>query len=84
VELESDELHPVSTTYQWAANGALREADNEAAVRLAERGIAAAPWPDHPCTTGCWWILILAYLASGPDDAASSRHGTSPRSNPRS
>jgi hypothetical protein len=70
LELESDELHPASTTYAWAAKGALDASENEAAASLAERGIAAAPRPDHPCAAGCWTHLIVAHLASGRPDAA--------------
>jgi hypothetical protein len=68
--LDSDDLHPASATYEWAASEALSEGDDAAAVRLAERGIDAAPWPDHPCAAGCWRVLIIAHLASGRPDAA--------------
>jgi predicted ATPase len=70
LELESAGVHPASATYQWAANGALNEGENEAAARFAERGINAAPGLDHPCTAGCWWALVVAHLASGRHDAA--------------
>jgi hypothetical protein len=71
LELQSDELHPASTiTYQWAASGALLASENETAARLAERGINAAPWPDHPCTAECWGFLVIAHIASGQHHAA--------------
>jgi hypothetical protein len=78
LELESAGLHPASTTYQWAAKGALDASENEAAARLAERGIAAAPRPDHPGAAGCWTLLIVAHIASGHPDAAiePARHLT--------
>jgi hypothetical protein len=69
--LECDELHPASTiTYQWAANGALLASENETGAGLAERGIDAAPWPDHPCTAECWSFLVIARIAAGRPDAA--------------
>jgi predicted ATPase len=70
LKLDSDDLHPASATYEWAASEALNEGDAAAAVRLAERGIDLAPWPDHPCAAGCWRALIMAHLASGRPDAA--------------
>jgi predicted ATPase len=70
VELESAGLHPAGTTYTWAADGAYQAGENEAAVRFAERGIAAAPGPDHPGAAGCWTALIAAHLASGRPDRA--------------
>jgi predicted ATPase/class 3 adenylate cyclase len=78
LELESAGLHPASTTYAWAAKGALDASENQAAAGLAERGIAAAPQPDHPGAAGCWTLLIVAHLASGRPDAAiePARHLT--------
>jgi predicted ATPase/class 3 adenylate cyclase len=70
LKLDSDDLHPASATYEWAASEALNEGENDAAVRLAERGIDAAPRPDHPCAAGCWRALIVAHIASGRHDAA--------------
>jgi predicted ATPase/class 3 adenylate cyclase len=70
LELESDEFHPASATYRWASEWAFKASENEAAIRLAERGIAAAPWPDHPSTAGCWNFVSAAHLASGRPDAA--------------
>jgi hypothetical protein len=64
-------LHPTSATYEWAAIAAIQAGDNDAGVRIAERGIQAAPWSDHPDAAGCWAELILAHLASGRDGAAS-------------
>jgi predicted ATPase/class 3 adenylate cyclase len=70
LELDSDGLHPPSTTYRWAAYGAYQASENEAAVRFAERGIAAAPSPDDPCAAECWGALTVAHIASGRHDAA--------------
>jgi predicted ATPase/class 3 adenylate cyclase len=70
LELESAGLHPASATYSWAARAAVYAGDNETAITLAERGIHAAPWPDHPDTAGCWVWLIMAHLAAGRGDAA--------------
>jgi predicted ATPase/class 3 adenylate cyclase len=70
LELESDESRPASSTYEWAAHGALQASEYEAAVRFAERGIAAASWPDHPSAVGCWCWVCGAHIASGRHDAA--------------
>jgi predicted ATPase len=70
LKLESDNLHPASLTYQWAAVGALNESDNDAGASFGARGVDAAPWPDHSCTAGCWWALVMAHIASGQHDAA--------------
>jgi hypothetical protein len=70
LELESIGLHPASTTYSWAAVAAVYADDNEVGIKLAERGIHAAPWPDHPDTAGCWVWLIMGHLASGRGGAA--------------
>jgi predicted ATPase len=71
VKLEAAGVNPASSTYYWASRGAGRAADNEASIRLAERGIHAAPWPEHPDTAPCWGALIGAHLAAGRSDAAA-------------
>jgi predicted ATPase/class 3 adenylate cyclase len=70
LELESIGLHPNSATYAVAA-GAAGNADNyEGGIGIAERGIRAAPRPDHPDTAGCWFILINNHLGEGSGEAA--------------
>jgi predicted ATPase/class 3 adenylate cyclase len=70
LELESTGLRPASSTYKWASFAAVDAGDIEAAVRLAERGIDAAPWPDHRDAAQCWGDLIRAQLALSRDNAA--------------
>jgi hypothetical protein len=70
VELESVGLRPTTSTYRWASFAAVDAGDDEAAVRLAERGIHAAPRPDHPDAAQCWDVLIRAALALGQGAAA--------------
>jgi predicted ATPase len=70
LELESAGLRPASVTYALAAGAAVNASDNDAGIELAERGIRAAPWPDHPDTARCWWFLVLAHLAAGRGEAA--------------
>jgi predicted ATPase/class 3 adenylate cyclase len=70
LELESAGLHPMSATYFWAAHRATSAGENDAVIAFAERGILAAPWPDHPDAAECWGILIGAYVGSGRDGAA--------------
>jgi predicted ATPase/class 3 adenylate cyclase len=71
VKLEAAGVNPVSSSFYWASRGAGRAADNEASMRLAERGIHAAPWPEHPDAVPCWGALIGAHLAAGRSDAAA-------------
>jgi predicted ATPase/class 3 adenylate cyclase len=70
LELESAERHPASRTYHWAARAATNDGDYEASLALAERGIQAAPWPDHPDASRCWDALIRTHLAAGRAGAA--------------
>jgi predicted ATPase/class 3 adenylate cyclase len=69
LELDSTRLR-ASATYFWAAVAAVSAGDNEVGIMLAERGIHAAPWPDHADTAGCWAYLIMGQLASGRGGAA--------------
>jgi predicted ATPase len=70
VELESVGMHAASATHYWAVLAAVKAGDNETAITLAERGIHAAPRPDHPDSAGCWGFLIVANLAAGRNGAA--------------
>jgi predicted ATPase/class 3 adenylate cyclase len=70
VALESAELHPASATYASANTAANFAGNEETAIKYAERGIQAAPWPDHPDTVRCWMGLIPSYLGAGRDGAA--------------
>jgi predicted ATPase/class 3 adenylate cyclase len=70
LELESAAMHPAVTTYSWAAHEAIIGGDNETAISFAERGIEAAPSPDHPGAARCWAWLALANIASGRRAAA--------------
>ena len=71
LELESAGLHPASATYAWAAHAVIIAGDDDTAITLAERGVRAAPWPDHPDAVGCWWVLFMAHLGSGRERAAA-------------
>jgi predicted ATPase/class 3 adenylate cyclase len=68
--LESVRAQPASATYHWASIGAAAAGDDDAAVSLLERGIDAAPWPDHPDAAGCWGHLIRVHIGAGRGDAA--------------
>jgi predicted ATPase/class 3 adenylate cyclase len=71
VELELEGLHPATTSHYWAAHAAILAGDNhQLAVTFAERGIHAAPTPDHADAAGCWGFLIGAHVAAGRADAA--------------
>ena len=71
LELEAVGLTPASATYAAAAHDNLQTGDHEACIRLAERGIRAAPWPDHPGAAGCWSVTIIAHLHAGREGAAA-------------
>jgi hypothetical protein len=45
--------------------------DNDAGIDFAERGIRAAPWPDHPDTAWRWLTLIIAHNSAGREHAAA-------------
>jgi hypothetical protein len=70
LELESVGQHPASGTYHWAARGATVAGDYAAAIAWAERGIQAAPWPDHADAAECWGALIVGHLGLGRAGAA--------------
>jgi predicted ATPase/class 3 adenylate cyclase len=70
LELESMGMRVASTTFRWAAERATLRGDNQAGIAIAQRGIDAAPWPDHPDTAGCWFCLVMASVASGQSHAA--------------
>ena len=71
LELASAGLHPASATHARAAFAALQAGETEPAITFAERGLRAAPSPDHPDAASCWWVLILAYLGCGREGAAA-------------
>jgi hypothetical protein len=71
LDLEADGLRPATTTFAAAAFDNLQAADHEACIRLAERGIRAAPWPEHPDAAGCWLVMIIAHLHAGREAAAA-------------
>jgi hypothetical protein len=70
LDLESAGRHPACATFRWAHLASVAAGDNEAAITVLERGIRAAPGPDHPDTVGCWVGLIMTNVASGRDRAA--------------
>jgi predicted ATPase/class 3 adenylate cyclase len=63
-------------TYAWAARAAMARGDSDGCMALAERGIDAAPSPDHPEAAACWGWLVNAHVSAGRGGATAepARH----------
>ena len=63
-------------TFAVAARFAAQFGDADEAERLAQAGIAAAPYPTHPSTSGCHWGYAVAAWYTGRSADTWSRFMT--------
>jgi predicted ATPase/class 3 adenylate cyclase len=57
VQLGDDSGRPSPSMLAMLSYWADVQGDGDESIRLALRGIDAAPWPDHPDTANCWLTL---------------------------
>ena len=53
------------------------EGDEDETRRVAQRGLDAAPWPDHPATADCWYAFAgsaAGVVAGSPEALAAFQH----------
>jgi hypothetical protein len=77
VELGDECGRPSTTMLGMLSYWLEMQGDEEEKRRLAQRGLDAAPSPDHPSTANCWWTFSgasPAVIPGSPEARAAFQH----------